>query len=66
MYMRHCTAPYIITITCEPAMVVATHLSRSRVMIGPGTLGRSSCKDVLVGSSQCPRAPISMVMSFAE
>ena len=34
-------------------------------MFNFGTPGRRSFKDVLVEGSQCPRAPISMVKSFA-
>ena len=62
----HTSSNLALNMMCEPAMVVAADLSRSLVMFSFGTSGRSSCRDVLVEGSQCPRVPISIVMSFVE
>ena len=50
---------------CELAMVFAVVWSRRWVTVDFGTPGRSCCRFALVEGSQCPRAPISMVMRLA-
>ena len=61
----HTSSGLALKMMCELAMVFAAVWSRRRVTVDFGTPGRSCCGDALVEVSQCPRAPISMVMRFA-